>query len=92
MTDTPKSFLHFLPVSFFGAIMGLTSLSFSWGWAEKMWGVSPLPKEILGLLAWRNQQQKKQRRHFNLRLGKDVNAHRFLAKLNIGLVCLMKLF
>ena len=45
------SFLEFLPVSFFGAIMGLSGLSFSWAWAEKMWSLSPLIKNIIGIIA-----------------------------------------
>ena len=48
---TGKSFLEFLPVSFFGGIMGLTALSFCWGWAEKTWGSSAWIKDITGVLA-----------------------------------------
>ncbi len=53
MTDTTHepSFLEFLPVSFFGAIMGLTGLAFSWGWAEKLWSFPPVIKNIVGGIA-----------------------------------------
>jgi tellurite resistance protein len=50
-TNPEPSFLEFLPVSLFGAIMGLAGLSFSWGWAEKIWGISPLIKNIIGGIA-----------------------------------------
>jgi tellurite resistance protein len=50
-TSAEPSFLEFLPVSFFGAIMGLTGLSFSWGWAEKAWGFPPIIKNVIGVIA-----------------------------------------
>ena len=45
------SFLEFLPVSLFGAVLGMSGLSFSWGWAEKVWGFSPFIREFTGGLA-----------------------------------------
>src|ERR1700676_528571 len=45
------TFLEFLPVSLFGAIMGMTGLSFSWGWAEKVWGLPPWIKNMTGGVA-----------------------------------------
>jgi tellurite resistance protein len=45
------SFLEFLPVSLFGAIMGLTGLSFCWGWAEKAWNFPAVIKTIIGAFA-----------------------------------------
>jgi tellurite resistance protein len=50
-TDHEPSFLEFLPVSLFGAIMGLTGLSFSWGWAEKAWGLPTVIKNTIGAIA-----------------------------------------
>jgi tellurite resistance protein len=48
---TEPSFLEFLPVSLFGAIMGLTGLSFSWEWAHKTWAFSPAIKDFIGVVA-----------------------------------------
>lgn len=48
---TQPSFIEFLPVSLFGAIMGLTGLSFSWGWAEKAWGFPAAIKDSIGTVA-----------------------------------------
>lgn len=45
------SFLQFLPVSLFGAIMGLTGLSFCWEWAERTWGFNPIIKMGIGWAA-----------------------------------------
>jgi tellurite resistance protein len=45
------TFLEFLPVSLFGAIMGLAGLSFSWGWAEKAWGIPAGFKITIGGIA-----------------------------------------
>ena len=49
------TFLEFFPISIFGAIMGLTGLSFSWEWAEKTWGVTSYIRntiEVLTLLSF----------------------------------------
>jgi tellurite resistance protein len=53
MTETnhEPTFLEFLPVSLFGAIMGLAGLSFSWGWAEKAWGFPAGFKMAIGGIA-----------------------------------------
>src|SRR3982751_3955169 len=48
--NTP-TFLEFLPVSLFGAVMGLTALCFAWRIAGKVWHVSGLTGEIIGALA-----------------------------------------
>lgn len=45
------SFLEFLPVSFFGCVMAFSGLSFSWGWAEKTWGLPGWIKNFCGALA-----------------------------------------
>ncbi|MEP6747505.1 MAG: SLAC1 anion channel family protein [Bacteroidota bacterium] len=45
------SFLEFLPVSLFGAVMAFAGLSFSWGWAEKIWPLPGWIKEIFSVLA-----------------------------------------
>ena len=50
-TKTQPSFLEFLPVSIFGAVMGLTGLSFCWGWAERTWGFGGWVKDALGAMA-----------------------------------------
>jgi tellurite resistance protein len=47
-TNQEPTFLEFLPVSLFGAIMGMTGLSFSWGWAEKAWGMPAWIKNVIG--------------------------------------------
>jgi tellurite resistance protein len=49
-TNHEPPFLEFLPVSLFGAIMGLTGLYFSWGWAEKAWGLSGGIKNSIGVI------------------------------------------
>ncbi|MFT3934162.1 MAG: SLAC1 anion channel family protein [Chitinophagaceae bacterium] len=53
MTDQPKqpSFLEFLPASLFGIVMSLCGLSFSFGWANKLWGLPAWPKAIFEVLA-----------------------------------------
>ncbi len=43
-------FLEFLPVSLFGAIMGITGLSFCWGWADKIWSFMPGVKSGIGII------------------------------------------
>ena len=43
-------FLEFLPVSLFRAIMGISGLSFCWGWAEKIWGFIPGIKSGVGII------------------------------------------
>ncbi len=50
-TKPAISFLEFMPVSLFGAIMGLTGLSFCWGWAEETWGVPSWMKHGIAALA-----------------------------------------
>jgi tellurite resistance protein len=45
---TAPTFLEFMPVSLFGAVMGLTALCFSWRLADKAWHVGSLPGEIIG--------------------------------------------
>jgi len=45
------SFLQFLPVSLFGAVMAITGLSFSWEWAEKLFSVPPVIQKIFGGMA-----------------------------------------
>lgn len=47
----PKNFFTFLPVSLFGAILGLAGLSFSWGWAENIWNITWRIKDIFSILA-----------------------------------------
>ena len=46
-----KTFLEFLPVSFFGGVMGLTGLSFSWRLASKLWSVPPQIGEAIAIVA-----------------------------------------
>lgn len=62
-TNNP-SFLEFLPVNLFGAIMGLTGLATAWGWAEKTWGFEPYVRNALGLLAIVFFMQKKLRNYW----------------------------
>ncbi|MBS1602482.1 MAG: SLAC1 anion channel family protein [Bacteroidetes bacterium] len=50
-TKAQPSLLEFLPASIFGSVMGLTGLSFCWGWATTKWGVSGLIKDLLGGVA-----------------------------------------
>ena len=45
------SFIEFIPISLFGAVMGLTGLSFCWEWAEKTWSFYPWIKNIIGVIA-----------------------------------------
>lgn len=45
------SFLEFLPVSFFGGVMGLCGLCFSWRLASKMWNLPSWISEIIGAMA-----------------------------------------
>ncbi|MHC0442800.1 SLAC1 anion channel family protein [Flavobacterium sp. 3-210] len=45
------SFLEFLPVSFFGGVMGLCGLCFSWRLASKMWDLPSWISEIIGAMA-----------------------------------------
>jgi tellurite resistance protein len=45
---TPPTFLEFMPVSLFGAVMGLTALCLSWRLADDVWHVGNLPGEIIG--------------------------------------------
>src|ERR1700761_343189 len=42
------TFLEFMPVSLFGAVMGLAALCFSWRLAEVAWHVGSLPGEVIG--------------------------------------------
>jgi len=46
-----KTFLEFLPVSFFGGIMGLSGLCFAWRSAHNIWLLPRLIGEIIGLIA-----------------------------------------
>jgi len=50
-TKPQPSFLEFLPTSIFGAVMGMTGLSFCWGWAERTWGAPSWIKDLLGGIA-----------------------------------------
>ena len=50
-SKTSPSFLEFLPVSLFGAVMGLSGLSFSWELAQKTWGFNAWIKDIIGIMA-----------------------------------------
>ena len=45
------SFLEFLPVSLFGAVMAMTGLSFSWEWSEKLFNTPSIINKIFGGLA-----------------------------------------
>ncbi|WP_159470404.1 SLAC1 anion channel family protein [Dyadobacter sp. 3J3] len=49
--DKPQTFIEFLPISIFGAVMGLCGLCFSWRLAQKMWGLGYLTAELIGFLA-----------------------------------------
>ena len=51
-TSHEPAFLEFLPVSLFGAIMGLTGLSFSWEWAGAAWGVPTYIKDTIAAVAF----------------------------------------
>jgi len=44
-------FIEFMPVSLFGAVMGLTSLCFTWRLANQVWHVGRLVAEIIGYTA-----------------------------------------
>lgn len=46
-----KSFFEFMPVSFFGAVMGLTALCFVWRLVDKIWEVGALVGEVIGFTA-----------------------------------------
>ena len=46
-----RTFLEFLPISFFGGVMGLTGLSFCWTVAHKIWSVPSQIGEAIGVLA-----------------------------------------
>jgi len=46
-----RTFLEFLPISFFGGVMGLTGLSFCWRVAHKIWSVPAQIGEAIGVLA-----------------------------------------
>ena len=50
-TNREPGFIEFMPVSIFGAIMGMTGLSFAWELAGKAWGVSLYIKDTIGALA-----------------------------------------
>lgn len=45
------SFLEFVPISIFGAVMGLCALSFAWKLMADMWGASIMIAHIIGVLA-----------------------------------------
>ena len=47
----PPLFLEFMPVSFFGAVMGLTALCFTWRLADQTWHVGSLIGEFIGCMA-----------------------------------------
>ncbi|MBS1665372.1 MAG: SLAC1 anion channel family protein [Bacteroidetes bacterium] len=49
--EREKSFFEFMPVSFFGAVMGLTALCFVWRLVDKIWRVGSLAGEVIGFLA-----------------------------------------
>ena len=46
-----QTFLEFLPVSFFGGVMGLCGLCFSWRLAGRVWHISLMVSETIGWLA-----------------------------------------
>lgn len=46
-----QTFLEFLPISIFGAVMALCGLCFSWRLAQKMWTLSYVVSEIIGSVA-----------------------------------------
>jgi len=48
MNDKKNAFIQFLPVSFFGAIMGLSGLCFSWRLASDIWKLPKYIGEIIG--------------------------------------------
>jgi tellurite resistance protein len=45
------SFLEFMPVSLFGAVMGLSALCFAWRLASQSWHINRLIGEIIGWVA-----------------------------------------
>jgi tellurite resistance protein len=49
--EDQRAFLEFMPVSLFGAVMGLTALCFAWRLAAQAWHFSTLAAEIIGLIA-----------------------------------------
>ena len=51
-SDVHKStFIEFMPVSLFGAVMGLSGLCFAWRLASQVWDISRLIAEIIGWTA-----------------------------------------
>jgi tellurite resistance protein len=47
----PSPFLEFMPVSLFGAVMGLTALCFAWRLADEAWHVGSVIGEVIGYTA-----------------------------------------
>src|SRR3954467_5201669 len=45
------SFLQFMPVSLFGAVMGLSALCFAWRLADGLWHVGGMVGEVIGWTA-----------------------------------------
>ncbi|HVU94412.1 MAG TPA: SLAC1 anion channel family protein [Puia sp.] len=45
------SFLEFMPVSLFGAVMGLTALCFAWRLASQLWRLGSAVPETIGVVA-----------------------------------------
>ena len=50
-TISKSGFLEFVPISLFGAVMGLCGLCFSWRLADRAWGVGHITGEIIGVAA-----------------------------------------
>lgn len=50
-TEKRIPFLEYIPVSTFGAVMGLCGLGFAWKLAGRFWGLSPLVGEFISYLA-----------------------------------------
>jgi tellurite resistance protein len=49
--DNRSTFLKFLPVSIFGAVMGLSGLSFAWRLANHLWHFNFIISEIIAVIA-----------------------------------------
>jgi len=50
-TNNRISFFEFIPISVFGAVMGLCALSFAWKLAAHMWDIPAIIGQITGIMA-----------------------------------------